>query len=222
MEPMTIEEFCAYLRSEIEGTKCVIVGELLNHADMIRTDKDLMLSPGNIPAERRVNMKENITLAFRHLEDARMRLGKVMQAYQGGVSIFDRDGQTVSGPESKTPEVSPDRLLAIAQACHEANREYCISIGDHSQQTWKDTAQWQRDSAIDGVKHAIAGDRTPAEQHEAWVLAKVKAGWTYAAVKDGELREHPCLVPYDQLPNEQKEKDQIFLDVVHNCMSEDE
>lgn len=32
----------------------------------------------------------NLTLAFRHLEDARMRIGKCMQQLQGGVSIYDK------------------------------------------------------------------------------------------------------------------------------------
>ena len=35
-------------------------------------------------------MMANIMLSYRHLEDARMRLGKVMQQIQGGVSIFDK------------------------------------------------------------------------------------------------------------------------------------
>lgn len=35
-------------------------------------------------------MSANIMLAYRHLEDARMRLGKVIQAYEGGVSVFDK------------------------------------------------------------------------------------------------------------------------------------
>ena len=35
-------------------------------------------------------MKANITLSYRHIEDARMRLGKVMQQIQGGVSKFDK------------------------------------------------------------------------------------------------------------------------------------
>lgn len=38
-------------------------------------------------------MKANIMLSFRHLEDARMRIGKVMQQIQGGISIFDREEQ---------------------------------------------------------------------------------------------------------------------------------
>lgn len=32
----------------------------------------------------------NATLAYRHLEDASMRLGKAMQALDGGVSVYDK------------------------------------------------------------------------------------------------------------------------------------
>lgn len=32
----------------------------------------------------------NVTLAFRALEDASMRLGKALQALDGGVSVYDR------------------------------------------------------------------------------------------------------------------------------------
>ncbi len=35
-------------------------------------------------------MKANIMLAYRHLEDARMRIGKVLQAADDGVSILDK------------------------------------------------------------------------------------------------------------------------------------
>ena len=32
----------------------------------------------------------NVMLAYRHLEDASMRLGKVIQAVDGGVSVYDK------------------------------------------------------------------------------------------------------------------------------------
>lgn len=32
----------------------------------------------------------NVTLAYRHLEDASMRLGKAIQALDGGISVYDR------------------------------------------------------------------------------------------------------------------------------------
>jgi hypothetical protein len=55
------------------------------------TVKDLMEDP-HFKADNPTNseMKANIMLAYRHLEDARMRLGKVIQAYDGGVSCYDK------------------------------------------------------------------------------------------------------------------------------------
>lgn len=38
----------------------------------------------------------NLTLAFRHVEDASMRLGKAIQALDGGVSVYDK---------AQTPEI---------------------------------------------------------------------------------------------------------------------
>lgn len=40
-------------------------------------------------------MIANLILTYRHLEDASMRLGKVIQAYDGGVSVYDKN--TVMG-----------------------------------------------------------------------------------------------------------------------------
>jgi hypothetical protein len=35
--------------------------------------------------------RANAVLAYRHLEDASMRIGKVIQALDGGESVYDRD-----------------------------------------------------------------------------------------------------------------------------------
>lgn len=40
--------------------------------------------------EDRGEMIANLMLAYRHLEDASMRLGKTIQAHDGGVSVYDR------------------------------------------------------------------------------------------------------------------------------------
>lgn len=40
-------------------------------------------------------VRANLTLAYRHLEDARMRLGKAIQAIDGGVSCYDKNPQSV-------------------------------------------------------------------------------------------------------------------------------
>ncbi len=41
----------------------------------------------------------NLTLAFRHLEDAQMRLGKAIQAYDGGVSVYDKKSTIGAQPD---------------------------------------------------------------------------------------------------------------------------
>lgn len=83
----TIEEECAILRDQIKHIeKCLVC--VFNHQDF--KGEDSFLEGPNIPPNRNGNMKANLTLVFRHLEDARMRLGKVMQAYQGGISILDK------------------------------------------------------------------------------------------------------------------------------------
>ena len=48
-----------------------------------------------------VNLHEvnaNLTLAYRHLEDARMRLGKVIQHCEGGESGYDTRSADQRGP----------------------------------------------------------------------------------------------------------------------------
>ena len=41
--------------------------------------------------ENRGEVMANITLAYRHLEDASMRIGKTIQAKDGGVSVYDKN-----------------------------------------------------------------------------------------------------------------------------------
>ena len=104
-------------------------------------------------------------------------------------------------------------IEACARAAHEANRAYCIAIGDTSQPSWEDAPEWQRSSAVNGVQGVIAGNG-PRESHGDWLLEKAAAGWKYGAAKDPEKKEHPCFVPYDELPEAQKAKDAIFITVV--------
>jgi len=107
-------------------------------------------------------------------------------------------------------------IEAIAKTCHEANRAYCQAIGDHSQPAWEDAPDWQRDSAINGVKFHLADPRaTPENSHESWLRQKEAEGWSYGPVKNPETKEHPCFVPYEELPTSQKAKDYIFRSVVH-------
>lgn len=105
----------------------------------------------------------------------------------------------------------------VARLCHEVNRAYCASIGDQSQPAWADSPEWQRSSAIAGVKFHLSGKRTPQESHQAWMKQKADEGWKYGPVKNTDLKEHPAFLPYEELPLEQRTKDYLFAAVVETC-----
>lgn len=102
----------------------------------------------------------------------------------------------------------------IAHVVHEANRALQRITGDPVvSPTWYEASADQRDSAIEGVRKALAGVG-PEELHEEWVQWKREHGWRYGRVKDEWGRTHPCMVPYAQLPPEQQVKDKLFLAIV--------
>ena len=43
--------------------------------------------------------------------------------------------------------------------------------------------------------------------HEVWAETRISQGWTYGEQRDDEKNTHPCLVPYEELPEEEKEYD---------------
>jgi hypothetical protein len=113
--------------------------------------------------------------------------------------------------------------LLIAQVAHEVNRAYCLGIGDASQKSWEEAEQWQRDSAVKGVEYKANNlSATPEDQHEAWSQSKIADGWVYGEVKDAEKKTHPCLVPYSELPMDQRVKDYLFVAVVGTMLNQQE
>lgn len=111
----------------------------------------------------------------------------------------------------------------IAQIVHETNRAYCQTIGDDSQVAWADAPEWQRESAISGVDGILTGKITrPEESHESWLAEKSRTGWKYGPVKNAETKEHPCFVPYAELPANQQTKDALFFGIVRICAGQHE
>lgn len=108
-------------------------------------------------------------------------------------------------------------IIQIAQVAHEINKAYCLALGDTSQPEWADAPQWHKDSLVKGVEFHVANpDATPEKSHESWLKQKEQEGWKYGPVKDVEKKEHPCFVPYAQLPVAQIAKDYLFRQVVHS------
>lgn len=130
---------------------------------------------------------------------------------------LQKEGTTVEDAAISNTFGLPDET--IAKVYHEANKAYCESLGDMSQKSWAEADEWQRTSAIKGVAfHRANRFASPADSHNSWMKEKEAEGWKYGPVKDVEKKEHPCYVPYNELPFAQRVKDYIFKAVVNSMV----
>ena len=108
-----------------------------------------------------------------------------------------------------------EKLVDIAVVCHQANKAWCEVNSDFSQEDWGDAEEWQRESAIKGVQFRFENpDAGESAQHDAWSKDKVEDGWVYGTEKNTYEKTHPCLVPFDELPEFQQKKDRLFCAIV--------
>jgi ryanodine receptor 2 len=45
--------------------------------------------------------------------------------------------------------------------------------------------------------------------HDEWAQQRIKDGWTYGSTRNDSEKKHPCLVPYEELPEGEKEYDRV-------------
>jgi hypothetical protein len=105
-------------------------------------------------------------------------------------------------------------IEACARAAHEVNRAYCAALGDITQVSWDAAPDWQKSSARNGVAGVLFDGNGPEDSHRSWLAEKEASGWKYGPVKNPDTKEHPCMVPYDELPAEQRTKDELFVNAV--------
>lgn len=73
-------------------------------------------------------------------------------------------------------------------------------------------------SIRDGLRHAVDFPESTSEQsHENWMRFRLATGWKLGPVKDEEKKEHPDLIPYAELPEVERRKDEQFQSAVQFC-----
>ena len=65
-----------------------------------------------------------------------------------------------------------------------------------------DTSDIQLPAALEPLVEQMAKN-----VHELWAETRMRQGWSYGAERNDVLKHHPCLVPYEELPEEEKEYD---------------
>jgi hypothetical protein len=68
---------------------------------------------------------------------------------------------------------------------------------DTSQVVLPDNLLWLRENLAENA-------------HENWAAKRMAEGWTYGTSRDDVKKHHPCLVPYNELPESEKEYDRVI------------
>jgi len=54
--------------------------------------------------------------------------------------------------------------------------------------------------------------------HDVWALQRLNDQWGYGPVRDDAKKEHPCLVPYEDLPEGEKDMDRVMVAETLKCI----
>jgi len=65
-----------------------------------------------------------------------------------------------------------------------------------------DTSRVELSPDLEGLVERLAQNN-----HDHWARKRIEEGWCYGAARNDKQKEHPDLVPYDELPEAEKEYD---------------
>jgi hypothetical protein len=104
----------------------------------------------------------------------------------------------------------------IARVIHASNAELQrIQDDPVPSLPWDSESAELRAGVIANVRNARDG-MTPRLLHEMWVRDKQEHGWKLGPEKDSEAKTHPCMVPYQELPDYQRDKNRLFVAIVRS------
>lgn len=112
--------------------------------------------------------------------------------------------------------VTMEDIDRTAQLVYEANSVLRSLFREPARSSWANTSEDVKDRVRSGVRTFMGSGfmATPAEMHEQWLLHMKNTGWIYGEVEDAELKTHPNIRPYAELPIEQHTKDLMFTVLV--------
>ena len=105
-------------------------------------------------------------------------------------------------------------LNDIAMICHEATEAICEVYNDQ-QPDDVDSEWWQESSIMEGILFALNNpEATPRNHHDQQCAKKDAELWVFGKEMNAELKTHPYLVMYAELPKHQQVKYAVFQALV--------
>lgn len=107
----------------------------------------------------------------------------------------------------------------IAEIAYAVNNVYRRYNGESERDSWDKLPEAKKRNLINAVDSMLnyGSTWTPEVSHMNWLNEKIQDGWRYSNTEDEQLKLHPCIKPYYQLPDAQKKKDELFVAVVNMC-----
>ena len=108
------------------------------------------------------------------------------------------------------------KIYDVCKVCHDKNNELMVANGETPRGDWESLDQVDKDLTYKSVKRII-DDRTITAKdiHDEWMTNKESDGWVYGLVKDPVNKTHPLMIPFDEMSDIDKQKDQSFIDIVN-------
>lgn len=53
----------------------------------------------------------------------------------------------------------------------------------------------------------VLAEQLAKNVHEVWAQSRMEQGWTFGEERNDALKQHPCLIPYEELPEVEKAYD---------------
>ena len=68
---------------------------------------------------------------------------------------------------------------------------------------------------------SLLAEKLAENAHDVWARQRMEQGWTYGPERDDLRKKHPCLIPYQQLPESEKVYDRkVSMETLKLILSE--
>jgi len=78
---------------------------------------------------------------------------------------------------------------------------------------WDDRDEAFKKQFLKVIKRQCGNDKFPNAEiaHDSWWREHERMGWRYGSERDPTKKIHPDMVPFDELPKDEQDKDEIFI-----------
>lgn len=101
-------------------------------------------------------------------------------------------------------------IIAAARSAYGAVSATREAFGETMRPSWESLPPMTRAQLVEAARLVLLRGASPRGLHEQWLKDRLATGWTYGDTEDRVNRFHPAMLPWDDLPAEQRAKGHAF------------